>query len=670
MLLEHFIETGRVLDMLRSTAALALTVLLVFVGQPSAAQECEKEYDSTFALIQDAIFARHGCTDAICHGAQAAGGLDLSPDVAYDNLIDVPTTSLGDSAPAGMARVTPGQKTLSLLWFNLAAATRPDEWEAPLRAMPIGLPPLSADELEAMRLWIEEGASRDGVVRGTDELLDACLPDPKPIVIPPLPPPPAGTGVQIRMPRWDVPPHGEDEVCFASYFDVTDQVPAEYRGSGGSTFRYYRNQIRQNPGSHHLIVSLYFGAAAIDDPAWGEFTCKNGPDDGKSCDPVDPTACAGDGLCGSTPTTSLACVGFGPADQFFTSPNFTGTQESSSSLDFPKGVFNEVPLKGVIIWNSHAFNLTDEVGPIDAWINFEFAEDADRRAANIFDTSEIFKMNVPPFSADEVCHHNTLPRDARLFELSSHMHQRGKRFRIFDGYFSCRGGPNDGDPCSPYGPDEDFETTDLCAGATCSANVAPESGDCNGDLVVSVDELVTGVGISLEVTPLRRCESFDTDANLEVSIDELVTAVIASLDPEFRDAEESLIYSSFVYNDPVTLRFDPPMEFPGTQAQEGRSLTYCALYDNGFTEPDEVKRLSTSPPSPIGTINCGAGRIPTGCTVGNVGASCSGNTPQQRDASCDSSPGAGDGFCDACRLNGGVTTEDEMFVLLGLYYVE
>jgi len=29
----------------------------------------------------------------------------------------------------------------------------------------------------------------------------------------------------------------------------------------------------------------------------------------------------------------------------------------------------------------------------------------------------------------------------------------------------------------------------------------------------------------------------------------------------------------------------------------------------------------------------------------------------------------GDGACDACPVNGGTTTEDEMFILLGDYYI-
>jgi hypothetical protein len=37
---------------------------------------------------------------------------------------------------------------------------------------------------------------------------------------------------------------------------------------------------------------------------------------------------------------------------------------------------------------------------------------------------------------------------------------------------------------------------------------------------------------------------------------------------------------------------------------------------------------------------------------------------------CDSAPGANDGLCDACRITGGESTENEMFILIGSYYVD
>ena len=69
-------------------------------------------------------------------------------------------------------------------------------------------------------------ASRDASVPGTAELLNACLPPPQPIEIEPLPPPAAGEGVQLHMPRWVLEPQSEHEVCYTTYYDITDQVLA------------------------------------------------------------------------------------------------------------------------------------------------------------------------------------------------------------------------------------------------------------------------------------------------------------------------------------------------------------------------------------------------------------------------------------------------------------
>src|SRR4030095_3190227 len=94
----------------------------------------------------------------------------------------------------GWNRVRAGQPGASLLWINLAAKTYPGQFDAPLRPMPLDpQPPLSGDEIEALRLWIKPGAPRDGVGPGGGELLTACLPPPEPIAIKPLAPPAPGT---------------------------------------------------------------------------------------------------------------------------------------------------------------------------------------------------------------------------------------------------------------------------------------------------------------------------------------------------------------------------------------------------------------------------------------------------------------------------------------------
>ena len=106
----------------------------------------------------------------------------------------------------------------------------------------------------------------------------------------------------------------------------------------------------------------------------------------------------------------------------------------------------------MILWNSHAFNLTDKDGLLRAWINFTFAKPAERLYASdgIFDLTAIFKMSVPAFQQQEVCNTHVLPKNANLFELTSHMHQRGKRWRTFRGEFTCSGAGVI--PCDPLRP--------------------------------------------------------------------------------------------------------------------------------------------------------------------------------------------------------------------------
>ena len=55
-------------------------------------------------------------------------------------------------------------------------------------------------------------------------------------------------------------------------------------------------------------------------------------------------------------------------------------------------------------------------------------------------------------------------------------------------------------------------------------------GDCNRNRMVTVDELVTGVAIALDLRPAADCAAFDGNEDARVSIDELVDAVGAALE--------------------------------------------------------------------------------------------------------------------------------------------
>jgi hypothetical protein len=55
---------------------------------------------------------------------------------------------------------------------------------------------------------------------------------------------------------------------------------------------------------------------------------------------------------------------------------------------------------------------------------------------------------------------------------------------------------------------------------------------------------------------------------------------------------------------------------------------------------------------------------PVACVEGRIAEPC------QTDADCDTAPERGDGWCDACPITGGESTENEMFVLFGAFYID
>jgi len=120
------------------------------------------------------------------------------------------------------------------------------------------------------------------------------------------------------------------------------------------------------------------------------------------------------------------------------------------------------------------------------------------------------------------------------------------------------------------------------------------------------------------------------------------------------------IYESLTYSDPVDQQYDPPLVFDSPDPAE-RTLRYCATYNNGVAadgspDPQTVTRASRMPDR----ARC----EPVACAAGRVGTACSGTDD---DAACDSAPGAGDGDCDACPITAGVTTENEMFIVIPTY---
>jgi len=107
---------------------------------------------ATFATLQEKIFTPL-CGTSSCHGAAAAGGLELSPEVSYANLVDVPATNLA-ARDAGLLRVAPGDPGKSFLFSKLTGVLGPGEGLAMPRVGAL----IPEKKIELVRRWITGGA--------------------------------------------------------------------------------------------------------------------------------------------------------------------------------------------------------------------------------------------------------------------------------------------------------------------------------------------------------------------------------------------------------------------------------------------------------------------------------------------------------------------------------
>ena len=112
---------------------------------------------------------------------------------------------------------------------------------------------------------------------------------------------------------------------------------------------------------------------------------------------------------------------------------------------------------------------------------------------------------------------------------------------------------------------------------------------------------------------------------------------------------DDLFYESTDYSDPKDLQYDPPWHFTGNQA--ARTLKFCALYDNGFNDPAEVKLASNSPCPPNGCGLIPGGPCGPGGNPSNPNKYCVGG-PNQADL-CTSDGDCPNSTCDACTLRVG-----------------
>ena len=596
-------------------AAIAALSLVACGTDNSSAPKQKCDVDSTFAQIQQQIFEAKGCTASACHGEAVNAGLDLRPANAYASLINVAATS-GD-----FVRVFPGEQDLSVLYQKVAAKTEGFDL-GPLGIgggkMPTGDGALSEDDLGLLRAWIRGGAPQSDIVEGSEEYASCELEgDVAPNKIQPLPAPAAEKGVQFYSGGWDVPSEAEGEVCFVTYYDYSDQIPEEFRvpcgaeqgGPERDCFTYNKILLAQDPQSHHSIVEFYV-------PPEGEEN---------QYDPMDESwqnwTCLGGANSGASCTPgSDEC---GARGQCGTLPQTTvaciGYKNGPKEMGTAAGLF----------------------GAAEVRLNLATAQESTFR--EVYPPNVYSLMPVTGFVIWDSHAFNLTKRDTSVeqwmnLEFASSDERVYPRHQIFDA----------GDLFG-MGRIEAYASKEICTSFT-----IPRYGQL---LTLSTHTHRFGKQFRVWYPPNGVCEPEDTDC----------------LPPE-REPE----YTSFDYEDPLYQRFvgDEILSFDSANPED-RTFRYCAVYDNGERNPTEVRRNSLRPEAETCDFVAGiaqfaqaAGFTVFGCGCAEEDRSCFGGPNEGVSCNGDDSVCGDGGVCDACPVAGGVTTEEEMFLLLGSYYVK
>ena len=599
---------------MKPVRGLCLAISALFVaacGSNDGAAKCAAE--STFAQVQEQIFEARGCTLSNCHGESPQSGLDLRQDVAYRNLVNV------DAVAGDFKRVFPAEQDLSLLYLKVAAKAGGENLAVQGisgGAMPVGESALSEQDLSLLRAWIRGGAPEEGIVEGSQQFATCALDgDIAPNKIQPPPPPAADEGIQFYGGGWTVPAEGEGEVCYVSYYDYSDEVPEQFKipctdTQGGpelDCFAYNDILLAQDPQSHHSIIEFYV-------PPTG----KENQWDPMGGDWKNWTCLGGDRAGVSCTPGSAEC---GPRSQCTTTP-----ETSVACVAYR----NAPPELG---------SLSGFIGQADTRQNLATAQEATFREHYPTDVYSLMPVkgfivwNNHSFNASKS---DTTVEQWMNVEFAAPEEQIYPRVQIFDA-----------SEIFGMGTIDAFTSKEVCNSYT-----IPQHARL---LTLSSHTHKRGKRFRVWYPPNDVCAP----------------------GPDCGPVDREHDYISRDYADPLYQRFAEP-DLPAYDSPDPRDRTfrYCSLWDNGETNPDEVRRESTKPDaetcefldSVSGLINqLGLNVFACGCEPGL--RSCFGGPSQGMSCNGDDSVCGQGGICDACPTGGGITTEEEMFVLFGSYFV-
>lgn len=370
----------------------------LFAAIAALTTTAQAQSPSTWGIIRDQIFAPQ-CASCHYEGSSFArqSGLVLTPDRAYEELVNQPPTNAAARAD-GLLRVgTKGLESLytSYLWEKIDARNQEHFYtDHPLYGalMPLGGDFLTNGELALIERWIIGGAPENGLIPGADASLlqDTSryrLPEFKELE-------PPGRGLQFRLGPFDVPPNRDRELFFREPLSQEEDLFVN------------RVEIAMRPGSHHFIFYLF-------DPAI--------PDNIIPQPQVIRDLYNASGGFNSSTLQAMQYHIF-----------FAGTQWPLMNYHFPKGVALRLPKGLGLDLNSHYANRRNEVIQGEVIGNLHTVDPASvERIAEILSINNV-RLFLLPRQITTVTYEEMNPygENMNIFQLFSHAHEHMLEFRV------------------------------------------------------------------------------------------------------------------------------------------------------------------------------------------------------------------------------------------------
>ena len=374
---------------------------LLFVVSAHAQQS------STWDVIQQDIL-NHNCVTCHSTGTSFArqSGLVLSQDVAYENLVDVPSKNTA-ATDRGLLRVSSagGFRGIaeSFFWEKINAPNEEhfyNDHPGYGQIMPLGLPFLTNGQLEFVSQWIKAGAPKTDSVASLALLADTSRYEPPAFKV--LSPP--EKGFQFHMGPFDVWPaqvHDREFLYFEPFETSEDLFISRY-------------EISMRPGSHHFIVYNY--------------------PEGKAKPPARTFRDVRDAQGKTDILVLLQLI------ELFPFSYFAGTQTPYANFHFPKDMALRLPKGSGFDLNSHSVNRTAETQIGEAYINFFTVDRSEIKRVIEYDNFGNDSFNLPPHEVTTVEASFTFKETRHLVQLTSHAHEKMVEFSIYG-----VGGQHDGE---------------------------------------------------------------------------------------------------------------------------------------------------------------------------------------------------------------------------------